>query len=164
MEQTARFAFPLLVPGQLQRELFLNEAIQQMELLLCPAVAGIGLTTAPSGPEIGSCYLIPEGAAGEWAGHEGALACFTDGGWRFAGPFEGMQLIDRSSGQVMAYRSGAWESGIVRCQRIEVDGETVLGARQPAVADPSGGAMIDAECRAAVASLLMALRTHGLIC
>lgn len=63
----------------------------------------------------------------------------------------------------MVRRNGIWESGIARVARIEIDGQTVVRERQPALADPSGGAVIDAECRAALSGLLQRLRTHGLI-
>jgi hypothetical protein len=39
----------------------------------------------------------------------------------------------------------------------------VVGARQSAVANASGGAVIDAEARFAVNAILATLRTHGLI-
>ena len=163
MEQTARLAFPLLVPGQLEKEMFHNEAIQAIDLLLCPVVDGIGSGIPPAAPEIGGCYVVGASGTGGWEGQDGALACFTDGGWRFAGPFEGMQLFHKSSGQMLTYRSGLWESGVLRCQRVEVDGQKVLGARQPAIAEPQGGVTVDAECRVAVVSALAALRSHGLI-
>ena len=42
-------------------------------------------------------------------------------------------------------------------------GTKVVGAQGAAVADASGGATVDAECRTAVNDLLARLRTHGLI-
>lgn len=45
----------------------------------------------------------------------------------------------------------------------KVAGTQVVTARQGAISDPSGGANIDAEARAAVVSILGILRTHGLI-
>jgi hypothetical protein len=91
-----------------------------------------------------------------WLQGEGEAGGFVRG-------FEGMQLLDKSSGQLLTYRSATWEVGILRCQRIDVDGDKVLGAHQPAIAGPDGGVVIDAECRAAVASVLAALASHGLI-
>lgn len=46
-----------------------------------------------------------------------------------------------------------WDSG----------GNKVVGSRQAAVADAAGGAVVDAEARAALNDLLAKLRTHGLI-
>ena len=163
MDQTARFALPYLVPGQMQKELFHNEALQRIDALLCPVIEGAAAASPPPAPLIGSCYLVAAGANGAWSGHDGALACFSEGGWRFIAPVEGMSLLERSSGQMLSRRSGAWETGILRGQELRVDGMTVVRNRQPAIGDPSGGTVADAECRAAVSQILAALRAHGLI-
>lgn len=41
--------------------------------------------------------------------------------------------------------------------------QAVVGPQEAAIADPTGGATVDAEARAAVVSILDALRNHGLI-
>jgi hypothetical protein len=154
MDQTARFELPYLAPGQMQKEWFHNEALQRIDALLCPVVEGAASSTPPPSPAVGSCH---------WVGHDGSLACFSEGGWRFVAPVDGMSLVDRASGQLFNRRNGAWEAGIVRAQELRVDGLAVLRNRQPAIGDPSGGAVIDSECRAAVAQILGAMRAHGLI-
>jgi hypothetical protein len=163
MDQTPRFALPHLYPGQTQKEWFHNEALQRIDVLLCPAVDGPAMTSPPASPAVGACFLIASGATGAWAGKDGSLAAFTDGGWRFVAPVEGAQVLDRSSGQSVIYREGSWETGIVRAREIRIDGLTILRDRQPAIADPAGGSIVDGPCRAAVAAMLTALRTHGLI-
>lgn len=45
----------------------------------------------------------------------------------------------------------------------EVAGTKVVGAQAGAITDPSGGVTVDVEARAAIVSILGALRTHGLI-
>ena len=91
------------------------------------------------------------------------MASFTDGGWRFVTPREGMSVIDRVSGQSIAWRGGSWESGVARVAEVRVNGTKVLAERQEPVADPAGGTVVDAECRSAVADILDRLRAHGLI-
>ena len=132
-------------------------------MMLCPAVEGAALAAPPASPPAGACYLVASGAAGAWAGQDGALAAFSDGGWRFVAPVEGAQVLDRSSGQMVVRRNGSWETGIVRAQEVRINGVTVLRDRQAAIPDPAGGSVIDAECRAAVAAILASVRTHGLI-
>ena len=39
----------------------------------------------------------------------------------------------------------------------------VVGSQQPTIANPTGGAIIDAESRVAIASIITALKNHGLI-
>jgi hypothetical protein len=140
-----------------------NRARQQVDMLLCPVVEGAPSAAPPASPVAGACYLVGSGATGAWAGQDGAIACLTDGGWRFVAATEGVQLIDRSSGQIMVRQASSWEIGIVRAQEVRINGQIVLRERQPAVADPAGGTVIDSQCRAAVGAILGALRTHGLI-
>lgn len=102
-------------------------------------------------------------ATGAWSGQDGSLACFSEGGWSFISPVEGMCLFDQASGEPMQRRSGEWERGILRAQEVRVGGQTVLRDRQPAITNPSGGSLIDGECRLAVAEILGAMRAHGLI-
>jgi hypothetical protein len=163
MDQTARFALPYLAPGQMQKEFYHNEALQKIDMLLCPVVEGSASSTPPSNPAVGSCYLIAPGATGAWAANDGALACFSEGGWRFVPPIEGMSLMDRGSGRLINRRNGQWETGRVYANELVVDGLAVIRGRQPAIGDPSGGVQIDGECRAAVGQILAAMRAHGLI-
>jgi hypothetical protein len=162
MDDTVRFALPQLAPGQAQKELFHNEALQRIDLLLCPVIESMTLTAPPVSPAAGACYLVAAGATGDWAGKDGTLAGFTEGGWRFVDAIEGMMVLDRVSGQRVMRRSGVWEAGISRAREYQVDGATVVRARQPAIADPAGGSVIDIQGRAAIASILAMLRTHGL--
>jgi len=163
MDQTARFALPFLAPGQAQKEWFHNEGLQRIDMLLCPTVEGPATITPPASPPAGACYLVGGSATGAWAGQDGAIATYTDGGWKFVVPVEGTQLLDLASGQILVRLSGVWESGIVRAQEVRINGQTVVRNRQPAVTDPAGGTVVDTQGRAAIAAILATLRTHGLI-
>ena len=61
------------------------------------------------------------------------------------------------------FTGGNWVAGEATCAHLVVGGNRVVGPRQTAIATPSGGAVRDAESRAALAAILTALRTHGLI-
>lgn len=164
MEMTPRLGLPLLVAGQIQKELFHNEALALIDLLLAGSIEDEPMAAPPPSPVIGRFYRVaPAGASGAFAGHEGALAGYGAGGWRFVTPVEGMRLTERISGLDLAYRGGAWTSGLARASEVVIGGLRVVGARGVAIADPAGGSTIDAEARLAVAQILAALRTHGLI-
>ena len=163
MNQTARFALPFLAPGQMQKEMQVNEALQRIDLLLCALVEGPPANDPPASPAAGQCYLVGNAPIGDWAGNAEAMAGFTDGGWRFVAPSEGLQVLLRATGETMIRRGGAWETGVVRAQEIRVGGEKVLGAQQPTIAVPAGGSVIDAEARAAISEIVASLRSHGLI-
>ena len=164
MEITPRLGLPLLVAGQVQKELFHNEALALIDLLLAGSVEGAPITAPPASPIIGNFYRVAStGTSGAFVGHEGALAGWSVAGWRFVVAVEGMRLTDRVSGVELAYRGGAWTSGSVRASEILVNGIKVVGVRGSAIADVAGGSTIDAPVRAAVALILATLRTHGLI-
>ena len=163
MDQSARFGLPFLAPGQAQKEWFHNEALQRIDMLLCPVVEGPAVATPPASPTGGACYIVGVAATGVWAGQDGAIAAYSDGGWRFVTAFEGAQVLDKASGQILVRRSGAWETGVVRAQEVRINGLTVLRERQPAVPNVTGGSVVDTQCRAAMAGILAALRAHGLI-
>ena len=88
---------------------------------------------------------------------------FDGATWRFIQPLEGMLLYERTSATWAAYRSGAWEVGLVRGAAMLIDGVQVVGPRDVAIDSPSGGAVVDTEARTAIAALLGTLRRHGLI-
>lgn len=86
-----------------------------------------------------------------------------DGESGFVRGFEGLSVLEKSSGEAAVFRSGAWEKGHLRAAKLSVGGNQVVGTRLAAVADPTGGTTVDAEARAAIAAILARLRQHGLI-
>jgi hypothetical protein len=46
---------------------------------------------------------------------------------------------------------------------VQISGKQVVGPRQPAIAAPSGGTVVDGEARSAIGAILAALATHGLL-
>ena len=140
-----------------------NRARQRIDLLLCPVVESTALASPPASPAAGACYLVASGGSGDWASKDGMLAGFSGGGWRFIAPVEGMRIVERASGELIQHRGGAWETGISRALEYQVGGVTVVRQQQPAISDPAGGGVIDTQGRAAIASILSMLRTHGLI-
>jgi hypothetical protein len=163
MTASARFALPFILPGQAQKELFHNEALTAVDSLLHAAVEGAPLAVPPTAPEPGQCWIVAAGAGGAWAGKGHALASWTVGGWRFSAPVPGMTAWNKAAGHWLHWNGTVWKSGEVPAAKLVVGGQQVVGERQPAVPSPSGGTIIDAEARAALDSVIVALRSHGLI-
>lgn len=163
MSATARFALPLLHPGQAQKEFFHNEALVLADALIQPCVEAIGLNVPPTAPAAGQCWIVGESPVAEWAGAARALALWTAGGWRFIPPREGMTAWVAADGLGARYVAGAWRNGRLTATRLEIDGEQVVGPREPAIGDPDGGMVVDAEARVAIDAILATLRAHGLI-
>lgn len=162
-DETGRLALPLLVAGQAQKEVFHNEALALLDIVVQASVVAVGVDMPPVEAVAGQCWIVGDSPTGDWAGHGGAIAGATGNGWRFAGPVEGMAAWDRTSGAVVRYGAGGWAVGTVSASGIVVAGDQVVGARRAAIADPAGGAVVDAEARNSVLAMLSALRAHGLI-
>jgi hypothetical protein len=143
--------------------LFHNEALVAIDLVVQASVIAAGVDVPPATPEPGQAWLIGAAPSGAWAGRAGQLAGWSAGGWRFAAPVEGMTVWIADRGETARYRGGGWIIGEVAASRLVIDGKQVVGARGAAIAAPSGGAFVDAEARAAIASILAMLRAHGLI-
>ena len=163
MTATQRLALPFISPGQAQKELFHNEALQTLDVLIAGAVEEAPRASPPAAPAIGSCYIVSSGATGIWTGHEGEVAAYTPGGWRYIAPVDGMTFDVRSSDVSAVHRNGGWELGLVRASALVIGGAQVVGARASAIADPAGGTSVDSQARTAVGQILAALRHHGLI-
>lgn len=160
---SARLGAPYLAAAQIDKSTTHNEALTLFDIAVSAAVDGFLLNSPPASPAAGNCYVIGSAPFGAWVGHAQALAGFTAGGWRFIAPVEGLAVVDKASGETAIFRSGAWEKGNVHAQKLSVGGNQVVGPQLPAIADPTGGANVDAEARAALAAILARLRAHGLI-
>jgi hypothetical protein len=163
LTETGRLALPLLAAGQAQKEVAHNEALLRLDMLAQGVVESADLATPPGAPASGQCWIVAAGATGDWSGRDDAIAGWSDNGWRFAPPAPGWSawVIDRD--RTMRFGGSGWADDPVRDDGYFVGDERVLAARQAAIADPSGGTTVDSEGRAALAALLAALRTHGLI-
>ena len=102
--QTDRFGLPLLAAGQAQKEMTHNEALTMLDLAIALTVERDDLSAPPSSPGAGLCWIIADGASGEWSGREGQIAGWTDAGWRF--------LLPRAGMRALAYAS--WAYALVR--------------------------------------------------
>lgn len=139
---TPRLGLPLLFAGQAQKEGYVNEIAARIDSLLFLAIEGQA-DTPPTDPDDGTSWLIGSNPVGAWAGKAGHIASFQAGNWLFSAPFDGMRLLDRSSGQEIRH-IGQW---------------TI--PQRPAV--PTGGATVDTEARAAIAAIVASLTDAGIV-
>ena len=116
----------------------------------------------PASPAEGACWLVSPSPVAEWSNHAGAIAQWTLGGWRFVDPFEGLQVWQRSTGLMLRHNGGNWSADISAAS-LRIGGQQVVGPRIARISEPSGGAVVDTECRARLVELIAALQTHGLI-
>ena len=83
MDTTPCLGLKTVIPGQAQKETSINEGLHLLDAIVAGAVEEPARTDPPATPVVGTSYLVASNAVGEWVGHDGALAAFTLGGWRF---------------------------------------------------------------------------------
>lgn len=108
MDQTPRLSLPFIMPGQAQKHITHNEAIQALDALVQPAVESKSLAIPPTTPLAGDAYLVPSGATGAWAGHTDEIAAFQSGAWLFYDPAPGWHLYCRADSTQYVFDAGAW--------------------------------------------------------
>jgi len=162
-ELSDRFALPMLQAAQAQKEVTHNEALTLIDMLLHAHAQSASIATPPASPQIGECWVVAAGGTDAWLGHDGELACWTVGGWRFVVPRDGMRVMIADQGHELIHNGSIWNPASVRSDGYYVGGAKVLGSRESAIADSVGGSTVDTQVRLALAQLLVALRNHGLI-
>ncbi|MEM9145807.1 MAG: DUF2793 domain-containing protein, partial [Pseudomonadota bacterium] len=114
MSETARFKLTLLDAAQAQKHVTVNEALTRLDALAAARVEDLALATPPAAPAEGDVYGIPGGATDAWAGQEGRLALWLNGGWEFTDASEGWQVWNAATNSRHTRASGAWvEAGPV---------------------------------------------------
>lgn len=111
MPDTTRLGLPLLAPSQSQKHVTVNEGLARLDALAHLSLASIGATVPPGSPAEGEVHAIGAGATGDWAGEDGKLALFLNGGWAFIQPtvgWQGWSAVD--SGRV-AFDGAEWQAG-----------------------------------------------------
>jgi hypothetical protein len=138
---TERHALPLLFVGQSQKEIIHNEALVRLDALLHPVVQDTASSppTALGNESDGYCWLIGPAPTGAWTGQVGKIARWSGGSWRYLAPVAGMTVWHVAEAVRYFYIEGSWTSGA-------------------AIANPTGGAVIDVEARTAINDILAHLR------
>ncbi|MES2986902.1 MAG: DUF2793 domain-containing protein [Pseudomonadota bacterium] len=159
---TPRLALPLLAAGQAQKEMYHNEALARIDLTLHGNICAVGEEIPPEDPVPGQCWILGNAPTGDWNGHAMEVAGWTEGGWRFVSPCEGMRLWLGLDTGFATFSGGEWRTG-EEYGRVLVDGLQIIGPRGAAIVEPSGGVTVDAEARATILAVLNAMREHGLV-
>lgn len=141
-DNTPRWTLPLLFAGQAQKEVFVNEALARLDVLLHTVVEGEA-SNPPAQPADGEAWIVGATPQAEWSGREDSIASYQGAQWLFVAPSDGMLAFDRATGLRRRYRNG-WSAA-------------------PAAPQMSGGSTLDAEARTAIAAIVAALSHYGMM-
>ncbi len=163
IETTPRIQLPLLASGQAQKEILHNEALWRADFMFQPIVDSVSENLPPLMPALGQAWIVGPQSGGDWLGKINQIALWTEGGWRYIMPFEGLCVRDKISDINYCFQNGLWGKHKINGTSYAVEGLTVVSEQQPAIIDPTGGVSPDTECRIAISQILTAMRAHGLI-
>ena len=113
MTETPRLSLPLLQAAQAQKHITVNEALVRLDGLTQLVLQSVSTTVPPGVASDGDCYGVPLGASGNWAGRDGEIALYSNGGWIFLAPEVGWQawVVDASLSAI--YGAAGWVQGAV---------------------------------------------------
>ncbi|MFK7744967.1 MAG: DUF2793 domain-containing protein [Roseobacter sp.] len=96
---SSSLSLPFILPSQAQKHVTHNEALRILDVLAQLGVVSDDQTVAPGTPSEGARYIVDSGGTGDWAGHDGEIALFETGNWRFFVPRAGWRayVINRES-------------------------------------------------------------------
>lgn len=109
MSTTAHLNLPLLAAAQAQKHVTHNEALTALDALVQLAVIERNRTAPPASPGQGDRYLIGSPATGDFTGHEGEIAFFDLGLWRFLDPGEGWLAYIAAEDRMVVFDGTAWQ-------------------------------------------------------
>ncbi len=87
-ETTTHLQLPILAAAQAQKHVTHNEALALIDLVVQLCVVSNSISAPPDAPEEGARYIVPVGAVGDFTGHDGEIAAFDGGAWRYLKPVE----------------------------------------------------------------------------
>lgn len=108
MDQTPNLGLPYILPSQAQKHVTHNEALRLIDAVVHLNVKSRVQTGAPDAPAEGDRYIVASPATGQWAGRDGALAAFVDGGWLFVVPATGWLAYVADEAKLTVFDGTAW--------------------------------------------------------
>jgi hypothetical protein len=125
MEESANLSLPYLLAAQAQKHVTHNEALRVLDCIVHLAVLDRSLTVPPGGVIAdGDRYIPAGGATGVWAGHDGEIAAWQDGAWRFYAPRSGWLAWVSSEDVLLVFDGAAWQpaSGVASVNPVALVG------------------------------------------
>ena len=107
-ETTPRLGLPFIIASQAQKHITHNEALRDLDVLVHLTVEDNTLTTPPADAIDGQCYVVADGATGDWSGRATQIAVRKDQAWHFYIPKEGWTCWLRSRNAMMVFEGYGW--------------------------------------------------------
>jgi hypothetical protein len=107
-DTSSSLSLPFIQPSQAQKHVTHNEALRILDVVTQLSVVTDDQTTPPSSPVEGARYLLDAGGTGAWANHEGEIALFENGNWRFFVPRSGWRAYVANRDVMVIFDGTEW--------------------------------------------------------
>lgn len=111
MSNTSQLELPLLQPSQAQKHVTVNEALAKLDGLTQLVMQSVTETTPPVIAEDGTAYFLPVGSVNAWAGMDGQIAIWSNGGWTFTTPKFGWRGFILDEAEPAIFDGRVWARG-----------------------------------------------------
>lgn len=111
MSNTGNLGLPLVQPNQAQKHITVNESLARLDGLTQLVLVSISTGTPPISATDGASYGVPVGGANAWAGHDGEIAIYANGGWVFALPQTGWRAWIADQAYAAVFDGTVWGQG-----------------------------------------------------
>lgn len=105
---TPNLGLGLVLSGQAQKHLSVNEALFALDTLIATSVVDRDLMVPPLTAVPGQSWLVPAGAEGDWAGRDQSVAVFDGAGWRFFAPRTGWRVWVEDEARLIVRDANGW--------------------------------------------------------
>jgi len=105
---TPNLDLPEIAAAQAQKHVTHNEALLALDALVQLAVVSRRIANAPGTPGEGARYIVPLGAAGDFAGQDGKVASFAGGAWSFYQPLKGWRAFIQDENGFSVFDGTTW--------------------------------------------------------
>lgn len=113
MTDTSNLTLPLLAAAQAQKHVTVNEALQRLDGVVQLTLRSRSEATPPGAVLEGECFGVPGGAVNAWAGRDGEVAQYVNGGWVFFTPKAGWRAFVADRGTTDLHDGSGWRAGAV---------------------------------------------------
>jgi hypothetical protein len=98
--------------AQAQKHVTVNEALLRLDALAQLTLVSRSLAVPPISAPDGTAYAIPAGASGPWAGHEGRVGLWLNGGWEVVDARAGWRAWVEDEAASALFDGAAWTAGV----------------------------------------------------
>lgn len=116
--KTALQLLPLIQPSQAQKDVTHNAALAVLDVLVQTSAISRTLTAPPGGVVAGACYIVANGATGDWLGQDRTVAVYSGSFWDFYIPKTGWRVWLEAETTEAVFDGAVWTTSADRTERV----------------------------------------------